>query len=102
MPCYSRIQTKMNIAENLGAALAALGWKANVTNHTITADKDGRTIEFTRYDKSDAFSVRGDTSSLAAISRKYAEVGVRAWATKNRFNVAETDGVEMTLVRRSF
>ena len=103
MPCYSTIRTKMNHADNLGAALAALGY--NTTIHksglSIIAEKKDETIAFNRYDKNSAFSASGDTDYLSAIGRKYAEVGVRAWAKRSQFNVLDNDGVQMTLVRRT-
>lgn len=103
MPCYSTIRTKMNNADNLGAALAALGYK--VTRHSgndISAETDSAQLRFTRYAKDEAFKVSGDTDYLSAIGRKYAEVGVRQWAKRSQFNVLDNDGVEMTLVRRTF
>ncbi len=101
MPCYSTIRTKMNNADNLGAALAALGYTiAHKGDLAVIAEKGGDRIEFSRYGKTGAFSVRRGVSDLPAIGRKYAEVGVRAWASRNRFTVTENDGVNMTLVNR--
>jgi len=102
MPCYSTIRTKMNNAENLGAALAALGYVVSGDKmHTIIGSKDREEIRFRRGDRQSAFQVTGDSNNLAAIGRKYAEVGVRAWTKRSQFSVLDNDGVEMTLVRRT-
>ena len=98
MPCYSTIRTKMNNADNLGAALAALGCIVYKEGVCLRATKGTDTIIFRRYDKQSAFNVSGDTDYLSAIGRKYAEVGVRAWAKRSQFNVLDNDGVQMTLV----
>lgn len=102
MPCFSTIRTKMNNADHLAAALKALGYTVNMSGSSIGAYREGeRAVTFSRgYDG--AFSASGNTGNLAAIGRKYAETGVRAWAQKNRFSVMENDGVSMTLGRRSF
>jgi len=94
----------MNGAEHLRAALAALGYIVSGDKvNTIIGSKVGEEIQFRRGDTKSAFQVSGDTDNLSAIGRKYAEVGVRAWASKSRFTVLDNDGVNMTLVnRRSF
>lgn len=102
MPCYSRILTKMNNADNLEAALKALGYTVNrnKTDYFMSAHNGTSAIEFTRSDLSAAFAARGDTAGLSAIGKKYAEVGVRNWASKRGFNITENDGTQMTLVNR--
>lgn len=100
MPCYSTIRTKMNNADNLGAALAALGYTVTKDGLSLRAEKGQDVINFRRYDKASAFNASGDTDNLSAIGRKYAEVGVRAWAKRSQFNILDNDGVQMTLVNR--
>jgi hypothetical protein len=99
-PCYSTIRTKMNNADNLGAALAALGWTVTKEGLNVYATKDANVLTFSRYDKNAAFAVRGDTDYLSAIGRKYAETGVRSWAKRSHFSILDNDGVNMTLVNR--
>jgi hypothetical protein len=92
----------MNNAATLGAALAALGYTVlGDKTHTIIGSKQGEEIRFRRGDSSSAFQVTGDTDHLAAIGRKYGEVGVRAWARVNKFSVLDNEGDEMTIVRRT-
>jgi len=100
MPCYSTIRTKLNNADHLGAALAALGWKVTKENLNVYAEKGNDVLSFQRYDRQSAFSVSGNTEHLPSIGRKYAEVGVKSWASRNQFAVLENDGVNMTLVNR--
>jgi hypothetical protein len=102
MPCYSTIRTKMNNVFNLGAALAALGYTVSAEGLSLRAEKGQDVINFRRYDKADAFNASGDTDNLPAIGRKYAEAGVRSWAIRNKFSILDNDGVNMTLVRRTF
>jgi len=101
-PCFSKIRTKMNNSETLGAALAALGWTVTKDDFNVYAEKGNDTISFVRYDRQSAFTVSGDTGHLAAIGRKYAEQGVRSWASRNKFSVLDSTEDEMTIVRRSF
>jgi hypothetical protein len=100
MPCYSTIRTKMNNADNLGAALAALGYTVEKEGFSLRATKGTDVINFRRYAKTDTFNASGDTDYLSAIGRKYAEVGVRAWASRSKFSILDNDGVNMTLVNR--
>ena len=100
MPCYSRIYTKMNNGETLGAALAALGWTITKNGFNVYAEKGDEAISFSRYDAMSPFTASGDTFRLAEIGRKYAEVGVRRWASQKGFGITENDGVNMTIVNR--
>jgi hypothetical protein len=66
MPCYSTIRTKMNISENLVAALKALGYAVSGDKtHTIIGSKVGEEIRFRRGDTTSAFQVTGDTDISA-------------------------------------
>lgn len=100
MPCYSRIFTKMNNADTLGAALAALGWTVKKDGFNVYAEKGDEAISFSRYDSVSPFSATGDTFRLAEIGRKYAETSARRWASQRGFGITENDGVNMTLVNR--
>lgn len=100
MPCYSTIQTKMNNAEHLGAALAALGYRVEKSGTTIYGVKDNESIVFTK--SGDAYAASGTTRNLSTIGRKYAEIGVRNWAKSKGYTIAQNDGVKMTLNRRSY
>lgn len=98
MPCYSTIRTKLDNGERLEAALKALGYVVDKNSHgDIFAMKDGQRTVF---EKGATFSVRGWTTGLETISRKYAEIGVREWARKRNFAVTENDGVRIHLVSR--
>ena len=98
MPCYSTIKTKLDNGERLKAALHDLGYTVDENEDgDIFAMREGmRTV----FEKGATYSVRGYTTGLQEISRKYAEVGVREWAKRRGFSVTENDGTRMTLVNR--
>ena len=102
MPCSSRItNTKMNNANHLGAALAALGYTVEKSENRIIGRDKGSTVDFFRSSENDSFrTYNRNADVLAAVGRKYAETGVRAWAAKRNFSVMDNDGVTMTLKQR--
>jgi len=99
MPCYSMITTKLTDGVRIANALYALGYQVQtgIGETTIRGTKRGEEIVFT---KGATYSVSGSTENLAAISRKYAEIGVRQFAQRRGFSVTENDGIKMTLVNR--
>lgn len=103
MPCYSTIRgTKLRDADKLTEALKALGFevRSDDVNSIRGLHADGTRIAFSRYSRGDTFNVDGDTDHLVAISRKYAEVGVRAWAKRSGYSIVENDGQKIRLVNR--
>ena len=107
MPCYSTITTKLTDGARLDAALRAIGYKVDVVNvNQIIGSRSGETINFIRRSKTDAFRAMLDTGNLPAISRKYAEIGVREWARKRGYsvgiggNLAEDAPRTMTVTNR--
>lgn len=106
MPCYSIIWTIITNGDNLITALKELGY--DVTTGTVQL-KDiiglngARRINFYK-NGSAAYAVRGDTTDLPIITRKYSEVGVRSWARRRGFSVVdqtENNGqVQIRLVNR--
>lgn len=103
MPCYSIVtKTKMTDAARIAEALAALGYtnidgKLNVVSGRIGAEG----MLFTRRQEGAAFQTTNlDADRLKAIQRKYAEIGVRAWAKRSGYSVTENDGRSMTLINR--
>jgi hypothetical protein len=97
MPCYSRIATKMTVGDHIASAMRALGYTVNNDGAVITGEKAGRRIVFRQ--GSPAYTVQGDTSDLAAITRGYAETGVRAFAKKRGYTV-EKAGSKLVLTNR--
>lgn len=88
MPCFSTIRTKLTDGARIESALRAIGYKVEVPNpNHITGSRGGEVITFTRRYKADAFNAILDTGNLPAISRKYAEIGVREWARKRGYSV---------------
>lgn len=102
MPCYSTIRTKMNNVDNLVAALVALGYIVDKTPNGlgVVASQTDSYVSFTRSRTLDSFSATRGSGNLAAIGRKYAEVGVRNWAKRTGYNIVENDGVQIRLVNR--
>ena len=100
MPCDSRIEVKVSDMNRLAEALKATGHSVEVQRESgrIFANKDGRTIVFTP-GQVGAY-VDGDRSNLPTIMRKYAEIGVRNFARARGYTVAESDGINMTLINR--
>lgn len=98
MPCYSRVQgTKLTDAERLIQAMTALGYKVDAAGSVISASG----FRFARSRAGAAFNVEtDDAQGLIAISRKYAELSVRAFAQKRGFSVTANDGKSMTLINR--
>lgn len=103
MPCDSRITTKLKNVEHVVEAARQLG--LNVTQYDSALEIQVGGLRLNRWRVEDAFSASGDTSQLLTLSKKYAEVGVRAYAKKRGFavtNFTEQDGqVQLTLVKRS-
>ena len=99
MPCYSRIKTQLTDPARIMDALKAVGYEAEqADNGTITGVKDGSRIVFGK--GAGGYLAIGDTANLVGISRKYAEIGVRAFARKNGYAIAEATGQKMVLVNR--
>lgn len=109
MPCFSTItRTRMTDAQRIADGLAALGWTASNTLRDgeivgVRGMRGRDEIEFTRGRAGGAFVTRStDTDRINAVQRKYAEIGVRAWAKRAGYSVAgaENDGRKLTLVNR--
>jgi hypothetical protein len=106
MVCYSTIQTMLKDGERLMEALAQAGYNpTKVTNSDgslleIFGVSAGKRMRFYRNSTTEVFSVSGDTQDITTINRRYAEIGVRAWATKNGFQVTEKSGNKITMVNR--
>ena len=102
MPCDSRIVTKLTDGGKIADALRAVGYDVtHMTEKAVAGEKDGRQITFSRrYGTGEAFAASGAMRDLAAISRKYAEIGVKAWASRRGYGITENDGRQMTLINR--
>lgn len=106
MACYSTIRTKLMDADRIVDALEQAGYKVDrVTNSEGTLSIHGvgsenRRILFTRSHVAESFAASGDTQDLTSISRRYAEIGVRAWAVRNGFSVTSKNGNKITLQNR--
>ncbi len=97
MPCFSSIKTKMTEGARIAEALSALGYAFETSPNFVTGEKNGNRIEFSRY--GGAYSASGDTSELAGISKKYAEIGVRQWAKTRGYSI-EQKGDQLMLTNR--
>jgi hypothetical protein len=103
MPCYSRILTKLTDGARVESALQSLGYATetgSIKGLRVVGTKGSESIMFERSSSTVPFTVYGDRGNLAAISRKYAEIGVRNWASKRGFSVLENDGRKMALIKR--
>lgn len=101
MPCDSTITTKLKHAGNLALAMRGLGYGVDVeTECDVSGTLNGRRVAFSRYDAESAFEVGSITKAVTEISRKYAEIGVRAWAKRRSMAVVENTGSRMKLINR--
>ncbi len=100
MPCDSSIRTKLTDAQRIAESLKALGYEATRIDddRIVVGEKGSRRISFAR--GRDGYSASGSTQDLTGISKKYAELGVRAWAKKRGYAITENDGTNMVLVNR--
>lgn len=104
MPCFSQIKTKMTDGILIADALKALGYKI------IPSAKDSIVAEHTKgriyfYKQRDVWFAAGNTWSLPTITRQYAELGVKNWASRRGFSVINRAAtgvatVQLTLVNR--
>jgi hypothetical protein len=101
MPCDSRIVTKLTDGARLVDALREHGYKAEMGRESgnIIGEKDGRRIAFEKT-RGGAYDVAGYMRDFASVARKYAEIGVAAFARRRGYGVTENDGTQMTLINR--
>jgi len=65
----------------------------------VFGEKDGRKIIFEKT-RGGAYEAFGSMRELASICRKYAEIGVLAFAKRKGYGVVDNDGTNMVLVNR--
>jgi len=103
MPCYSSItKTKFTNAQRLQEALKATGWMIVAANTLEIHAKqpNGASITFIRGTEGQSFNMSsGNAMSLPIIGKKYAELGVKAWAQKSGYFTQKNDGKTIVLVR---
>jgi hypothetical protein len=105
MPCFSTVtRTKMTDAERVEKALTALGYEnIRADGLQVSGYLNGGKLVFDRYRADQAFETREtNRDAINSIQRKYSEIGVRAWAKQNGFDVAlnENKGRKLTLINR--
>lgn len=103
MPCYSTVtKTKMTDAARIAEAMTALGYsKIDGKLNTVSGRIGAEGMLFTRRQEGAPFQTTNlDADRLKAIQRKYAEIGVRAWARRSGYAVTESDGRSLTLINR--
>lgn len=102
MPCSSRVtDTKMLDESRLSDALQRAGWTVDVGGNVVTARNAGETVRFSRGRAGEAFvTMWADRAGLQAVQRQYAELGVRDWARRRGYSVAQSDGRKLTLINR--
>lgn len=99
MPCDSTIKTKLTDRNRIAEALKGIGYTVEDTDDNMVVGEMGsRRIRFSS--GRDGFYASGDTRDLGKISKKYAEIGVRAWAKRAGYSITENDGTNVTLVNR--
>ena len=98
MACFSRIATKITDGVRLKDALKRHGFEVNESGGYLVGSKRGVRMVFEKVGS--AYMVSGDTTELSAVSRSYAEIGVRNFAKRMGYSVVESDGRAMTLVSR--
>lgn len=103
MPCDSRItRTKLTDADRLMKALDATGHKATMDARKLSISTDFGSFTRSRADGAFDFAPNygAERNPPGAVMRKYAEIGVRAWAERSGFSITENDGRRMQLVNR--
>jgi hypothetical protein len=105
MPCYSRIETKITNAERLAAALRELGYADVAVQQGGNCVLSGSTPLFERARASDSFSSTQYRSNLgagdvAAIGKRYAALGVKAFAKSRGFGVVVDEPERIVLKNR--
>lgn len=108
MPCYSSVQTKLKNKARIFQAAAALGLKATAGDNEQIWIEGGlslyRSERFTAGAQKlpapeNTFEASGSLTNLRALSKQYAEIGIREIARKRGFSVTK-QGEELILVRR--
>lgn len=100
MPCFSRFQTRLTESDRIADAILGLGGSIDEASTTlVTGRVNGQRVEFSRYSERDAFTT-GSSSSLTAIGRKYAELGVTRWAKRKGYSVVANDGEHIHIKNR--
>jgi len=107
MPCFSTIKTKLTDGARLIDALRSLGFNPEKRAYgDVIRGTDKRGLGITFEKAGGTYSARGETQYLAAISRKYAELGVREWAKRKGYSIGIGGNLEedapraMTLINR--
>lgn len=104
MPCYSRITTKMTDTERLAESLRALGFEVKVAANMVTGTAAGKSIRYEMVGGAYSIPRLGSygvtKDDMSNVGRKYAELGVRAFARSRGFSVTESTDRSMTLVNR--
>lgn len=102
MPCFSVVKnTVMDKPERIEEALRQLGHEVRESTPLRIVGSNG--LVFTRQKVGEAFSVRDPMGlELEQVGKKYAELGVRAWAQRNGMRVTQADeqGAKLVSVRR--
>lgn len=90
MPCYSVVTTKLLDAEAVKTAIEQLGWKVKrfEESRIIFEARGGRTVQLFRVRKSETFQTYSVAPQLDELTRKYAEVKVKAFAKKKGYLVS--------------
>lgn len=100
MPCDSSIKTKLQDRARIIEALKGIGYTllSSADDSLIVAEMGSRRIRFS--EGRDGYFASGDTRDLGKVSKKYAEIGVRAWAKRAGYSITENDGTNMVLINR--
>ena len=101
MPCDSTITTKLTDPNRITEAMKAMGYDVDrVDDDRVIVGRAGnQRLTFTR-GSAEGYRASGYTTDLPAVSKKYAEIGVRAWAKKRGYSILDNDGTKITLVNR--
>lgn len=104
MPCDSTVtKTKLVDGERLGEAMEGAGYTDVLVGvNAVTGRKDGTMLSYFRDRAGQPFSTYATgAKELVAINRRYAELGVRAWAKRAGYAVTANDGNgKITLTNR--
>lgn len=97
MPCFSKIKTKMTLADRVASAMEKVGMKIKFQSDVKIETADGLVLNRSRVDL--PFNASGNMSQLNALKSKYSELGVRSYAARMGMSVTVKDR-QFTLTKR--
>jgi effector-binding domain-containing protein len=103
MACFSSIATKLTDGARIEESMKALGFtdiRTGNKHSTISGMLKGKRVTFSK-SYGDVYNASDSTELVPTVAKKYAEIGVRQWAKRNGYTVAEKNGNKITLVNRS-